>query len=49
MLKLGLTIAHFKRYIPLIQEEAEQYFSRWGDSGKRSKQQQLGLIVVTIF
>ncbi len=35
MLKLGLTIAHFKRYIPLIEDEASKYFERWGDSGRR--------------
>ena len=38
MLKMGLTIAHFKRYIPLIEQEAIEYFDRWGDSGERGKQ-----------
>ena len=37
MLKTGLTVAHFKRYIPLIEQETCKYFERWGDSGKRGK------------
>lgn len=39
MLKMGLTIAHFKRYIPQIEQEAVEYFERWGDSGQRGKEQ----------
>ena len=36
MLKSGLSISHFRRYIPIIEKETEAYFSRWGDSGQRS-------------
>ena len=35
MLKHGLSIAHFRRYIPLIEKEAVDYFNRWGDTGQR--------------
>ena len=35
MLKSGLTIAHFRRYIPIIQKETEDYFERWGPSGEK--------------
>lgn len=35
LLKAGLSIAHFKRYIPLIEKETQEYFERWGDSGHR--------------
>eukprot|EP00731_Ephydatia_muelleri_P008297 Em0004g635a len=35
LLKAGLSIAHFKRYIPLIEKETQEYFERWGDSGRR--------------
>lgn len=35
MLKTGLSIAQFRRYIPLIEKETIDYFERWGDSGQR--------------
>ena len=35
MLKYGLSIAHYKRYIPLIEEETREYFKRWGPSGEQ--------------
>ena len=35
MLKTGLSIAHFRRYVPLIEKETCQYFERWGDSGEK--------------
>ena len=35
MLKYGLSIAHFKRYIPLIRKETEDYFQRWGKTGQK--------------
>lgn len=35
LMKSGLSIAHFRRYVPLIEKETEDYFRRWGDSGKR--------------
>ena len=38
LLKTGLTVAHFQRYVPLIEKETQDYFQRWGDSGKRGKQ-----------
>ncbi len=37
MLKTGLSIAHFTRYIPIIEKETVDYFERWGDSGEKSK------------
>ena len=37
MLKHGLSIAHFRRYIPLIEQETHDYFERWGSSGERGK------------
>ena len=33
MLKTGLSVAHFRRYVPLIEKETIDYFQRWGDSG----------------
>ena len=35
MLKTGLSIAHFRTYVPLIEKETIDYFERWGDSGER--------------
>ena len=35
MLKTGLSIAHFRRYVPLIEKETSDYFERWGDSGQK--------------
>ena len=35
MLKSGLSQAHFRRYVPLIEKETEAYFERWGTSGER--------------
>ncbi len=35
MLKTGLSIAHFRAYVPLIENETIDYFERWGDSGER--------------
>lgn len=35
MLKTGLSIAHFRSYVPLIEKETVDYFERWGDSGER--------------
>ena len=37
MLKTGLSIAHFRRYVPLIEKETWEYFERWGDEGERSE------------
>ncbi len=37
MMKTGLTIAQFRRYVPLIEKETIDYFERWGDSGKRGR------------
>ncbi|KAM8967319.1 lanosterol 14-alpha demethylase [Pelodytes ibericus] len=33
MLKTGLNISHFKSHVTMIEEETEEYFKRWGDSG----------------
>ncbi|XP_064613682.1 LOW QUALITY PROTEIN: lanosterol 14-alpha demethylase-like [Liolophura sinensis] len=35
MLKTGLNIARFKVHVPLIEDETEQYFKRWGQNGKK--------------
>ena len=35
MLKTGLSIAHFRSYVPLIEKETIDYFEQWGDSGER--------------
>jgi sterol 14-demethylase len=35
MLKTGLSIAHFRAYVPLIEKETTDYFECWGDSGER--------------
>ena len=37
MLKTGLSIAHFRRYVPLIEKETWEYFERWGDEGEKSE------------
>lgn len=37
MLKTGLNIAHFKKHVEVIEEETIEYFSRWGESGEKSK------------
>ncbi|XP_011407086.2 PREDICTED: lanosterol 14-alpha demethylase-like [Amphimedon queenslandica] len=35
MLKYGLSVSHFRRYVPLIETETTKYFERWGDKGER--------------
>ena len=35
MLKTGLSMAHFRRYVPLIEQETVNYFQRWGDTGEK--------------
>ena len=37
MLKTGLSVAHFHRYVPLIEKETWDYFERWEDSGEKSR------------
>ena len=37
MLKTGLSVAHFRRYVPLIEKETQDYFQRWGDSGVKGQ------------
>ena len=37
MLKTGLTVANFQRYVPWIERETTEYFERWGDCGEKSK------------
>ena len=38
MLKTGLSVAHFRRYVPLIEKETWDYFERWGESGERGSE-----------
>lgn len=45
MFKTGLNIARFRQHIPMIVEETETYFERWGSSGERGK---LDFIQLTI-
>lgn len=35
MFKTGLTIARFQSYVPMIEEETQEYFKRWGDKGEK--------------
>lgn len=35
MLKTGLNIARFREHIPMIVDETEEYFKRWGNSGQK--------------
>lgn len=37
MMKYGLSIAHYRRYIPLIEKETREYFKHWGSSGERGE------------
>lgn len=37
MLKTGLSIAHFRTYVPLIEKETIDYFKSWGDSGEKGR------------
>ena len=37
LLKTGLKIAQFKRYVSLIEKETVDYFQKWGDAGKKGK------------
>ena len=37
MLKSGLSVAHFRRYVPIIEKETYDYFERWGESGQRGE------------
>ena len=41
MLKTGLSVAHFRRYIPLIEQETDEYFKRWGNNGEKSKPKEI--------
>lgn len=41
MLKTGLNIAQFKQHVSVIEEETREYFKAWGESGEKSKQDQL--------
>lgn len=41
MLKTGLNIAQFKKHVSVIEEETKEYFKAWGESGERSKQDQM--------
>ena len=37
MLKAGLTLAHFRRYTPMVEKETQEYFKRWGDEGEKGE------------
>ena len=37
MLKTGLSVVHFRTYVPLIEKETIDYFERWGDSGEKGQ------------
>lgn len=46
LLKTGLTVAHFQRYVPLIEKETQDYFQRWGDSGTRDLFEALSELII---
>ncbi|XP_062503203.1 lanosterol 14-alpha demethylase-like [Corticium candelabrum] len=46
MLKTALTIAKFKTYVPMIEEETKEYFKRWGDSGVRDLFQAMSEVII---
>ncbi|XP_064402293.1 lanosterol 14-alpha demethylase-like isoform X2 [Halichondria panicea] len=46
MLKTGLSVAHFRRYVPLIEKETIDYFERWGDSGVKDLFQALSELII---
>ncbi|XP_072029880.1 lanosterol 14-alpha demethylase-like [Amphiura filiformis] len=35
ILKMGLNISQFRKHVPIIIEETQEYFKRWGDKGER--------------
>ena len=37
ILKMGLNMAQFRRHVPLIVEETQEYFKRWGEKGEKGK------------
>lgn len=41
MLKTGLNIAQFKQHVSVIEEETKEYFKAWGESGEKSKRDQM--------
>ncbi|OCT75669.1 hypothetical protein XELAEV_18030853mg [Xenopus laevis] len=46
MLKTGLNIAHFKTHVEMIEEETQEYFERWGDSGVRNLFEALSELII---
>lgn len=36
MLKTGLSISHFRKHVPIIEEETRTYFERWGFEGQKN-------------
>lgn len=35
ILKMGLNISQFRKHVPIVVEETEDYFKRWGDKGEK--------------
>ncbi|XP_064410357.1 lanosterol 14-alpha demethylase [Latimeria chalumnae] len=46
MLKTGLNVAQFKQHVTLIEEETQEYFKRWGDSGERNLFEALSELII---
>ncbi|KAG8443164.1 hypothetical protein GDO86_011826 [Hymenochirus boettgeri] len=46
MLKTGLNISQFKTHVPMIEEETEEYFKRWGDSGVKNFFEALSELII---
>jgi sterol 14-demethylase len=46
MLKNGLSISHFKQYIPLIEDETIQYFEKWGEKGQQDLFKALSELII---
>ncbi|XP_055337265.1 lanosterol 14-alpha demethylase-like [Paramacrobiotus metropolitanus] len=46
MFKTGLNIAQFRTHVPLLVEETEDYFARWGDRGVRNLFEAMAELIV---
>ncbi|ELU17794.1 hypothetical protein CAPTEDRAFT_173561 [Capitella teleta] len=46
MLKTGLNIARFREHIPMIVDETEEYFKRWGNSGQKDLFQAMSELII---
>ncbi|XP_072048404.1 lanosterol 14-alpha demethylase-like [Amphiura filiformis] len=35
IMKVGLSVSNFRKYVPMITKETTEYFKKWGDSGEK--------------